>query len=126
MSEPIWVSRRTLKYLHGESLSEHGGPAGLRDEGMLEPALVRAKNLYAYEGETELCRLAAAYAFGIAKNNPFVDGNKRAALIAAGMFLRINGIRLKADKAEAVLVVLDLASGELGEREFAEWLKRNI
>jgi death-on-curing protein len=125
MSEPRWVLRRALEFLHDESLKEHGGAEGLRDSGLLDSALARAQNLFAYEGTTDLYRLAAAYAFGIAKNHPFVDGNKRAAFIAAGLFLRLNGIRLKADKAEAVLVMLDLAGGELGEREFAEWLRRN-
>jgi death on curing protein len=125
MSEPNWVSRRALEYLHDESLKEHGGAEGLRDSGLLDSALARAQNLFAYEGQTDPCRLAAAYAFGIAKNHPFVDGNKRAAFIAAGLFLRMNGKRLKADKAEAVLVMLDLASGGIGEQEFAEWLRRN-
>lgn len=125
MSEPRWALRRALEFLHDESLKEHGGAEGLRDSGLLDSALARAQNLFAYEGTADLYRLAAAYAFGIAKNHPFVDGNKRAAFIAAGLFLRINGLRLKADKAEAVLVMLDLAGSELGEREFAEWLRRN-
>lgn len=124
MSEPRWVLRRALEFLHDESLKEHGGAEGLRDFGLLDSALARAQNLFAYEGTVDLYRLAG-YAFVIAKNHPFVDGNKRAAFIAAGLFLRLNGIRLKADKAEAVLVMQDLAEGELGEREFAEWLRRN-
>jgi death-on-curing protein len=125
MSEPIWVSRRVLELLHDESLAEHGGAEGLRDSGLLDSAMARAQNIYAYENDADLIRLAAAYAIGIAKNHPFVDGNKRAVFIAAGLFLRLNGIRLKADKAEAVLVVLDLAAGELTESQFAEWLRRN-
>ena len=125
MSEPVWVSRRVLELLHHESLAEHGGAAGLRDSGLLDSALARAQNIYAYENVDDPFRLAAAYAFGIAKNHPFVDGNKRAAFIAAGLFLLMNGVRLKADKAEAVLVVLDLAAGELTELQFAEWLRRN-
>jgi len=125
MSEPVWVSRRVIELLHQESLAEHGGADGLRDAGLLDSAMARARNLHAYEGVIDLFRLAAFYAFGIAKNHPFADGNKRAAFIAAGVFLRINGISLKADKAEAVLVMLDLASGEITESQFAEWLRKN-
>ncbi|HEX3486873.1 MAG TPA: type II toxin-antitoxin system death-on-curing family toxin [Micropepsaceae bacterium] len=125
MTEPVWVSRHALELLHRESLSEHGGAEGLRDSGLLDSALARARNVYAYENVTDPFRLAAAYAFGIAKNHPFVDGNKRAAFISAGLFLRLNGVRLKADKAESVLVMLDLAAGELTEAQFAEWLRRN-
>ena len=96
---------------------------------LLQPspsALARAQNLFAYEEVNDACRLAATYAFGIVKNHPFVDGNKRAAFIAAGLFLQMNGARLHADRAEAVLVMLDLASGELTELQFAEWLRKNI
>lgn len=125
MSEPVWLSRQALELLHGETISEHGGAEGLRDATLLESALARSRNLYAYENVTDLHRLAAAHALGIAKNYPFVDGNKRAALIAAGLFLRINGIRLKSDKAEATAAVLDLAAGELSESEFAAWLTNN-
>lgn len=125
MSEPAWVSRRALELLHQESLAEHGGAEGLRDAGMLDHALSRAQNIHAYENVEDPFRLAAACAFGIAKNHPFVDGNKRAAFIAAGLFLRINGIRLKADKAQAVLVMFDLAAGQLTEPQFAEWLRKN-
>jgi death-on-curing protein len=125
MSEPVWVSRRVIELLHQESLAEHGGAEGLRDAGLLDSAMARARNLHAYEDVIDPFRLAAAYAFGIAKNHPFADGNKRAAFIAAGLFLRINGIVLKADKAEAVLVMLDLASGEITEPQFVEWLRKN-
>ncbi len=125
MSEPIWVSRHALELLHDESLKEHGGADGLRDSGLLDSAMARARNIFEYENVSDPFRLAAAYAFGIAKNHPFVDGNKRAALIAAGLFLRLNGVRLKADKAEVVLVVLDLAAGEITQLQFAEWLRRN-
>ena len=125
MTEPKWVLRRALELLHDESIAEHAGGTGLRDAGLLESALARPQNLYLYENVTDPFRLAAAYAFGIAKNHPFVDGNKRAALIAAGLFLRINGLRLSADKAEAALVVFDLAASEITELQFAEWLRRN-
>jgi len=125
VSDPIWVSRAALELLHDESLKEHGGAEGLRDSGLLDSALARAQNLFAYEEVSDPCRLAATYAFGIVKNHPFVDGNKRAAFIAAGLFLQMNGTRLHADRAEAVLVMLDLASGELTELQFAEWLRKN-
>ena len=125
VSDSIWVSRAALELLHDESLKEHGGAEGLRDSGLLDSALARAQNLFAYEEANDACRLAATYAFGIVKNHPFVDGNKRAAFIAAGLFLQMNGVRLHADRAEAVLVMLDLASGELTELQFAEWLRNN-
>jgi death-on-curing protein len=125
MRQPIWVSRQALELLHDESLKEHGGAGGMRDSGLLDSALARAQNIHAYENVSDAFRLAAAYAFGIAKNHPFVDGNKRAAFIAAGLFLRLNGVRLNADKVQAVNVVLDLAAGELTESQFAEWLRRN-
>lgn len=125
MSEPIWILREALEILHAESLAEHGGAEGLRDSGLLDSALARAQNLFAYEGVTDVARLAATYAFGIAKNHAFVDGNKRAAFLAAALFLRLNGFRLKADPAEATIVMLDLASGAVDEHTFAAWLKRN-
>ena len=125
MSEPVWVSRQVLELLHGESLREHGGADGLRDSGLLDSALARAQNICAYEAVDDVFRLAAAYAFGIVKNHPFVDGNKRAGFIAAGLFLRLNGARLKADKAEAAMAVFDLAAGEITELQFAEWLRKN-
>jgi death-on-curing protein len=125
MSEPAWVSRRALELLHQESLAEHGGAEGLRDAGLLDSALARAQNIHAYENVDDPFRLAAAYAFGIVKNHPFVDANKRAAFIAAGLFLRINAIGLKADKAQAALVMFDLAAGQLTEPQFAEWLWKN-
>src|ERR1700735_4990641 len=97
--EPIWVQQRVVIAAHEESLAAHGGPSGIRDVGMLESALGRPENLFAYsEVEPSLQRLAAAYAFGIAANHPFVDGNKRAALVASVTFLRLNGLRLGAGK----------------------------
>jgi death on curing protein len=125
MSEPVWVSPHVLELLHGESLREHGGADGLRDSGLLDSALARAQNIRAYEAVDDVFRLAAAYAFGIVKNHPFIDGNKRAGFIAAGLFLGLNGIRLKADRAEAAMAVLDLAAGEITELQFAEWLRKN-
>lgn len=125
MSEPRWVSARALKLLHLESLAEFGGAEGMRDEGLLESTLARPRNLHAYEGETDLCRLAAAYAGGLVRNHPFVDGNKRAALAAAGVFLMLNGLDLVADKGETAAAVFDLAAGDLPEEGFAAWLRDN-
>ena len=125
MSEPEWLSRQALELLHDESLVEHGGAGGLRDSGLLDSALARTQNLFVYEGVTDPFLLAATYAFGIAKNHPFVDGNKRAAFMAAGLFLRRNGVRLHADKAEAAMVTLDLAAGKITQSQFAKWLRRN-
>ncbi len=126
MSEPVWVNRRALEHLHSESIAQHGGADGLRDEGLFESALARPQNLFAYEGVADPARLAASYAFGLAKNHAFVDGNKRVAFIAAGLFLRLNGFRLIADQAQATLIVLSVASGAFGEDELAAWIGRNI
>jgi death-on-curing protein len=116
-----WVSRQALLLLHGESLAEHGGAAGLRDAGLLDSALARAQNRAAY-GEPDHAQLAAAYGFGLAKNHAFVDGNKRAAFLATGLFLAINGYRLQASQADATLTMLALAAGEIDEPAFAQWI----
>lgn len=125
MKEPRWVGKQALLLLHGESLAEHGGAGGIRDDGMLDSALGRPLNQYAYGGVDDLAQLAAAYAFGIARNHPFVDGNKRAALTAAGLFLLLNGQRLVADKVEAYEVTLALAAGDTSEDDFANWIRKN-
>jgi death-on-curing protein len=126
MSEPIWVNRQALELLHSESIAEHGGADGLRDEGLFESALARPQNLHAYQGVDDVARLAASYAFGLAKNHAFVDGNKRVAFIAAGLFLWLNGWRLKADQAQATLIILSVASGAMSEDELADWIGRHI
>ena len=117
-----WIDKRLLLILHDESLAEHGGAAGMRDEGLLDSALARPLNLVAY-AEPDFADLAAAYGVGLAKNAPFVDGNKRAAFLAVGMFLGLNGRRLTASPAEATLTMLAVAAGELAEVEFAVWLR---
>jgi death on curing protein len=126
MNDPVWLNRRALELLHSESIAEHGGADGLRDEGLFESALARPQNLLAYEGVTEPARLAASYAFGLAKNHAFVDGNKRIAFIAAALFLRLNGFRLVAEQAEATLVMLSVASGAFSENELAEWIRKHL
>lgn len=125
MTEPAWVLRSVTDAVHDAQLAEHGGAAGLRDMDMLESALARPVNLHAY-GETDICRLAAAYAFGIARNHPFVDGNKRTAFLAAYVFLRINGFELIANEVDATAAVLALAAGESDEKDFAQWLRDQV
>jgi death on curing protein len=119
-----WIDRRTLELLHDESIAEHGGAAGVRDEGLFESALARPLNLAAY-GDPDLAELAAAYGVGLAKNHAFVDGNKRVAFLAVGLFLAINGHRLVASQAEATLTMLAVAAGSLDEPAFAQWLREH-
>lgn len=125
MSSWVWVGRAALELLHDESLAEHGGAAGLRDEGLLESALARPQNLVAY-GQPDLADLAAAYGVGLAKNHPFVDGNKRAAFLAVGLFLALNGQRLAATQADATLTMFSVAAGTLDEAAFAAWLRSHV
>jgi death-on-curing protein len=120
-----WISKAALTLLHGESLAEHGGGSGLRDEGLLDSALARPEHLAAY-GKPDAADLAACYGFGIARNHPFVDGNKRAAFLSVGLFLYLNGWRLRARQADATLTVLALAAGDITESEFAGWLRERI
>jgi len=119
-----WIDQRLLLLLHDESLAEHGGAAGLRDEGLLDSALARPLNLAAY-GKPDVCGLAAAHAVGLAKNRPFVDGNKRAAFLAAGLFLELKGMRLTATQVEATHAMHGVAAGTMKEAAFAEWVRRN-
>ena len=120
----LWVDKAALQLLHDESLAEHGGRPGLRDAGLLESALARPVNLAAYE-TPDFAALAASYAVGLAKNHPFVDGNKRVAFLAVGLFLYLNGYRLQCTQAEATLAILGIASGEIGEDVFAQWLRNH-
>ncbi len=118
-----WIDKQALLLLHGESLAEHGGAAGIRDAGLLDSALARPQNVVAY-GNPDFADLAAAYGFGLAKNHAFVDGNKRAAFLAVGLFLALNGYRLLATQADATLTMLALAAGEMDEANFARWICR--
>ena len=117
-----WIDRRALELLHDESLAEHGGAPGLRDPGLFESALARPLNLAAY-GTPDIADLAAAYGVGLAKNHPFVDGNKRVAFLAVGLFLAMNGRRLTASQAEATAAMLAVAAGEVDEPTFAAWIR---
>ena len=119
-----WVDRRALLLLHADSLAEHGGAVGLRDEGLLDSALARPLNLAAY-GEPDFAALAASYGVGLAKNHAVVDGNKRAAFLAVGLFLALNGQRLVASQVEATTTMLALAEGSLDEAGFADWIRRH-
>ncbi len=124
MTEPEWLLREVVLAVHERLLAEFGGSAGVRDTGLLESALARPVNLHAYQSPT-LCELAASYAFGIVKNHPFIDGNKRSGFAAAVMFLELNGRRFTASDADATIRTLALAAGELIEAQFASWLEGN-
>ena len=125
-NEPKWISKKALLLLHEESLAEFGGARGLREEGLLDSALARPQNTYAYKSGSTLADLAASYGFGIAKNHAFIDGNKRAAFLSIGLFLMINGHRLVADQADAIGTMLGVASGNVGEAALAAWIAANM
>ena len=124
MSEPFWLTREAVLAIQGELLARFGGLAGIRDEGLLDSALNRPLHLFHY-GEPSLFDLAAAYAEGIVKNRPFLDGNKRAGFMAAYTFLGINGQQLEAPEEEAVLQTLALAADAIGATEFSAWLSKS-
>lgn len=121
---PKWLRREAVLILHDESLADHGGAAGIRDNGLFDSALARPENLFAY-GEPDLFDLAAAYAFGIVRNHPFVDGNKRTGFLAAAVFLEINGWMLTADEVDATVQTFGLAASEISEDFYAAWLRRS-
>lgn len=125
MTEWKWLRSETAEAIHDEQLAEHGGGAGVRDKGALLSALARPQNLVAY-GDPDAAALASAYAFGVAKNHPFVDGNKRTAWVLARVFLRLNRIELQYDPVEAVVMMLSLAAGELSEDQVAEWFRERL
>jgi death-on-curing protein len=125
MTEPRWITLRLAVDVHAAQLALFGGPAGIRDEGLLESALGRPLNKWAY-GAEDMAELAAAYAFGIARNHPFVDGNKRAAFACMMLFLRLNGLRFAPPPAEATVAIMELASGELDEAGLAAWIRSGL
>ena len=118
----VWLSRELILAIHDEQLAEHGGATGLRDAGLLDSALARPLNRAGY-GEPDIAELAAVYALAIAQNHPFVDGNKRTAFVALELFLRLNGCRFTVGDAEAVVVMLAMAAGELHDDEFVAWVR---
>ncbi len=119
----IWLTRNMVEVFHRESLSRFGGADGLRDEGLLLSALARAENIYAYEPDADLFRLAAAYCAGVVKNHPFVDGNKRTGILSAVVFLGLNGIAADFDEAMIVTMVYGLAAGEISEDALSAWFR---
>ena len=124
MSCPKWLSESAVLMIHSELLSRFGGIEGIRDKGMLDSALNRPRQLHAY-GKPSLFELAAAYAFGLVKNHPFLDGNKRIGFMVAYVFLGLNGFDLSAPEEEAVIMTRDLAAGEVEEAAYAAWLKQS-
>lgn len=125
MARWVWLAPAVLRAVHDEQLAEHGGAAGVRDEGLFESALARPCQLAQY-GEPDVADLAAAYAYGLARNHPFVDGNKRTAFVALELFLACNGQVLTADDADCVLMMLALAAGTLDEAGLAAWVRRHL
>jgi death-on-curing protein len=125
-AEPIWLTRVVVDAIHTDQLREHGGLIGLRDETALESALARARHQWLYGRTADLASLAAAYAFGLARNHPYLDANKRAALVAMLAFLAINGYDVNADDDDVLTTVIDLAAGRLSEPDLADWLRNRM
>ena len=126
MHEPLWMDIADAIIAHDLELAAHGGSAGVRDEGLLDSALARAKNLWAYaDSAPSLPALAAAYAFGISSNRPFVDGNKRTALVVSFAFLEVNGLEVTASKEEAYLTILALAAGQISAAQLTAWFAQH-
>jgi death-on-curing protein len=126
MEEPIWISSDAIRHIHAELIREHGGSYGVRDEGLIEAALARPRQRWTCHADAGLPELAAAYAFGLAKNHGFIDGNKRVAFMAAYAFLRTNGLRLVASEPEAYAVMIDVASGNLSEEDLGRWIRASV
>ena len=124
MTEPVWLDIEIIVDIHAEQLSIFGGPEGIRDAGLLDSALARPQNKFAY-GETDLAALAAAYAFGIIRNHPFIDGNKRASFAAMIVFLGLNDIEFLVPEAHATAMIVSLAAGEVSEDSLARWIRDN-
>lgn len=125
MTEPQWVPLAVVMAIHEAQLAEHGGRMGVRDQGLLESALARPRQIYAYAEEPDLFQLAAGYAFGIAKNHAFADGNKRTGWVVCALFVELNDRSIIATQADVVTTMLRVAAGEISERDFAAWLRSN-
>ena len=121
--EPAWLSRVAVDAIHTDQIREHGGLPGLRDENVLESALARARQKWHYADNADLATLAAAYGFGLVKNHPYRDGNKRIGFLAIATFLGINGWELQATDAEVVAEIVTLADGRVSEAQFADWIR---
>jgi len=124
MNDPVWLDRQVVILLQSESLAQHGGGSGIHDTGLLDSALTRPLKLN-YNPVVDLAELAAAYGFGLARNHPFVDGNKRIAFIATALFLRLNGYRLSSNPLDEIQTMLSVAAGELSEVDFAVWIRNH-
>ncbi len=125
MTEPRWLDPSYVVAIQADQFRSHGGAAGIRDRGLLDSALARAKNLFAHDPDADLAALAAAYGLGIARNHPFVDGNKRVSFQAMYLFLGLNGLRIEAPEEEVVLLTIGVASGDVDEAELAAWLREH-
>jgi death-on-curing protein len=126
MRRPRWIDRLALLLLHEETLAEHGGLTGMRDESALDAALARPRHVHAYEPGADPARLAAAYCFGLVRDHPFNDGNKRAGFLALGLFLSLNGYELQVAQAEAAETILLAAAGQLSEESLTNWIRKHI
>ena len=122
MDEPIWLSRQVVEIIHLEQIAEHGGRSGLRDETVLESAIARPRQRFTYESETTIPALAAALCIGLVRNHPFIDGNKRVALLATYTFLMLNGLDLGADETDAAAIIESIADGSVDEAALAAWI----
>ncbi|MES3008852.1 MAG: type II toxin-antitoxin system death-on-curing family toxin [Pseudomonadota bacterium] len=125
MKEPKWLKHNVVSHVHNLLLAEHGGPGGTRDHSLLKSALDRPKNKFGYEAECTLHDLAAAYSFGIARNHPFVDGNKRTAFVCGALFLELNGFTVTASEPDTVVTMEAVAAGTIDELQLAEWYRSN-
>ncbi len=124
--EVIWIEFAAVRAIHKRQIAEHGGSDGIRDEGLLSSALARPQNTHAYNESADIADLAAAYAFGIAKNHPFIDGNKRTAYVVMRTFLCVNGSDIDAAPEDKYLTILHLAEGSIDEQELAEWIRKHL
>jgi len=126
MPEPVWLREELILFIHRRQILQHGGSLGLRDRGLLEASLARPRQMYAYGQNVDVARLAAAYAWAIVRNHPFVDGNKRVALVACRVFLRLNGYDLFASAKEKYGIFMDIASGKVSEEQLTDWIRRRL
>lgn len=126
MTAFVWVLKEIVLAVHGEQLAEHGGLEGVRDMGMLDSALARPQHMVAYDNCNDPAKLAAAYVYGLSRNHPFIDGNKRVAFVVSVLFLRLNGYKLTARDSDCVMTMLAVASGKVSEDALAEWFQKNI
>ena len=126
MKEPVWLTRLVVEAVHFDQIHEHGGLHGLRDEGLLESALARPQHKWTYKRRPDLVSLAAAYGYGIVRNHPFRDGNKRIAFLAMVIFVGLNGFDLDAEETDVVTAMVTAASGQLTERQLANWVRKHI